>query len=353
MTSIDNEEPVGLLGRTGDDEEIAFAPKGNDGVVYDPVAANDDDDDEQHQEQLSLADHSIETTTVPRWRRFLSSNILPDNRFELYGHRIVDGPAAVKFLKLLVLTFVSITVTFHYVRWVGYLEHDSRYTLQDFWHYEATLVVCDILVFFVVGRLYRQRGVDHFDWLSMALLCNLYSSYSSLFPFLKHSATLYEMHCRWPWTLWAFLGIIIPVVVAVVFLHVRHAMRMKVVWLKLLELALSITFFMLPYVSNPYYHLHHWYVGWLVGMHFNFDVWWSRAAMAWCFGAYVNGIAVWGRDPVLTCGYSLHLSMSQRCPYLKCYLDGINVPKNDTNHTHVEPMVTPDWRNCSASSYHP
>ena len=29
--------------------------------------------------------------------------------------------------------------------------------------------------------------------------------------------------------------------------------------------------------------------------------WWSRATQAWFIGGYLNGIAVYGRDPVLAC----------------------------------------------------
>ncbi len=72
---------------------------------------------------------------------------------------------------------------------------------------------------------------------------------------------------------------------------------------------------------------------------------WSRMAMAWCWGMYVNGIAVYGRDPVLTCEYSYFLSLDNRCPYISCYLKGIA----DVNNTDVTEMVPVDWRNCSAT----
>ena len=94
------------------------------------------------------------------------------------------------------------------------------------------------------------------------------------------------------------------------------------------------------------------YAGWLIGMHCNFDRWWSRAAMAYCWGMYINGIAVYGRDPVLTCEYSMWLSTDNRCPYMKCYLDAL-AHKNETNHTDVVEMIPVDWRNCSATGFHP
>jgi hypothetical protein len=106
--------------------------------------------------------------------------------------------------------------------------------------------------------------------------------------------------------------------------------------------------------TSPYFHLHHWYSGFLLGMHCNFNVWWSRAAMAWCWGMYINGIAVYGRDPVLTCEYAYFLSVDQHCPYVQCYVDALKEQVNHTvnNHT-VHEMVPVDWRNCSSTDYHP
>jgi hypothetical protein len=90
-------------------------------------------------------------------------------------------------------------------------------------------------------------------------------------------------------------------------------------------------------------------------MHFNFDVWWSRAVVAW-WGCYINGIAVYGRDPVCD-GYAYFLTVSQHCPYVTCYLQaGASTYHNDTHESCRSgraPMGTPDWRNCSADAYHP
>ena len=196
--------------------------------------------------------------------------------------------------------------------------------------------------------------MDHLAWLGWSLLANVYSSYITSFSFLKHAFTLYEMHCTWPTALWAFLVFAVLLVGVLILVHVHYAVRNGIFVQKLIELALCAVFLLMPYMSSPFFHMHHWYAGWLAGMHFNFNTWWSRAAMAWCWGCYINGIAVYGRDPVLTCGYSLYLSASQSCPFLDCYVDGIHRPANDTaaNHTHVAPMLPPDWRNCSADTYH-
>jgi hypothetical protein len=145
-----------------------------------------------------------------------------------------------------------------------------------------------------------------------------------------------------------------PLVVSLILLHVVYAVRHGVFGMKLFELFLSVILLLLPLAMSPYFHLHHWYAGWFVGMHANFEkAWWSRATMAWCWGCYINGIAVYGRDPVLTCGYALFISEANRCPFLDCYLDGIQNNDNETEVPVVQPMVQPDWRNCSADTYHP
>jgi hypothetical protein len=164
---------------------------------------------------------------------------------------------------------------------------------------------------------------------------------------------LFLLLLEWPWKLWAFVMVLIPLITTLVLLHLHRAFQKGLLLIKILEILLCIFFFVAPLAPSPYFHLHHWYAGWLLGMHCNFDVWWSRAAMAYCWGMYINGIAVYGRDPVLTCEYAYFLTVDQHCPYINCYLEGIQTISNVTNHTVVKEMITPNWKNCSADSYHP
>lgn len=139
------------------------------------------------------------------------------------------------------------------------------------------------------------------------------------------------------------------------YLHVIHAYKKRIILQKITEILICGILFVAPVAPSPYFHCHHWFAGWLLGMHCNFyDKWWSRAIMAYCWGMYINGIAVYGRDPVLTCEYAYYLSVDLRCPYIECYIEGLaNNDSNETNHTYVKPMIAPDWKNCSADSYHP
>lgn len=72
-------------------------------------------------------------------------------------------------------------------------------------------------------------------------------------------------------------------------------------------------------------------------------------------GMYINGIAVYGRDPILTCEYAYFLTIDNSCPYINCYLEALaDMEQNPQNATHVVQEMDPvDWRNCSATGYHP
>lgn len=215
--------------------------------------------------------------------------------------------------------------------------------------YDGQPILMDTMFFFVVARLYQQRGIDHLAWLLTMIASGTFTSMETWFPFLQHSVTLYSMHCLWPWTLWIFAVTVVALCSILVFLHIRYLIDRNLLGIKIVEMSLCVIVFLLPPLSSPYFHFHHWYAGWLVGMHANFDVWWSRLTMAWCWGAYINGIAVYGRDPLLTCGYAFYLSYSLQCPYLQCYIDAM---ENYTDSGY-KIMEAQDWWNCSATDYLP
>lgn len=284
--------------------------------------------------------------------RLLQTTLLPDEGLSIRGHLLIDGRGggfATKFLKFVASTFVAIAMV-HIVVAHLFDDRDRVLRLVHIWKYEADLIVRDCLVFFVVGRLWEKKGIDHWAWVGTALLANVYFESQNFVGFLQHSVTLFQMHCLWPWELWVFALVMVVASAGLVLAHAVWAWRERILFVKLAELGLCILFFIAPMITSQYFHMHHWYAGWLMGMHFNYDVWWSRLAMAWCWGMYVNGIAVYGRDPVLTCEYSYFLTLDNRCPYIACYLDGLA----DVNNTNVTEMVPVDWRNCSATDdYHP
>lgn len=366
--SVASYEKVNLVDRIDDDDGE------DDGIAKnnDPLASKDSDDDEKEkfvdEEPVSVggshgkrvpvdptAEQLIRSSTqTALWYKVLHRTLLPDSGLSLRGYPIVEGTFTVKLLKFILLTFLSIAVV-HLIVGHFFSDRDKTLLLWHIWVYEGELIVRDCIVAFVVGRMWRQRGVDHLAWVGTTILANFYFESQNFVYFLQHSLTLYEMHCVWPWELWIFVLVLVPSIGALVVAHVVFAFRKRILQMKLMELALCIFFFVAPLVPSSYFHLHHWYAGWLLGMHANFDVWWSRFAMAWCWGMYINGIAVYGRDPVLTCEYAYFLTVDDHCPYVNCYLEAMKeLREHPMNHTtHVKEMLPANWRNCSSVDYHP
>lgn len=200
------------------------------------------------------------------------------------------------------------------------------------------------MVFFCVGRLFRQRSIDHLAWFLPLTSMVIYLSVSEH----HYSLSLFQLHCIWPWSQYLFIFLFVLPILSVVFgAHIRYAIKNKLFKQKLVEFALGVALFIVPFASNPYFHLHHYYIGWVFGMHANFDVWWSRVCLALSWAFYVNGIATWGRDPILGCALSLYRSTGQSCPYMTCYHE---LPHNDTTRHQDVPTSNgeqPNWRNCS------
>ena len=240
------------------------------------------------------------------------------------------------------------------------LEHREGLTLSDIWLYEGNSILLDCIVFFSVGRLYSQQlSVDHVLWMFLAFTSSMYTSVLPKFKFLQHSVTLFEMHCVWPWQLWVFVaGFVLPACTITVVLHTVHACRHGDFTRKCLELIFSLILFLLPQGTNGSFEFHHWFAGLLLGMHANYDTWFSRATMAWCWGQYINGIAVWGRDPTLTCAYAQYISIRQGCTKESNgqWLDDGQMLMGSENdcwanldaiQKHDDP---PDWRHCPTTT---
>jgi hypothetical protein len=67
-----------------------------------------------------------------------------------------------------------------------------------------------------------------------------------------------------------------------------RAYQTRVLVMKLVEVSVAFGFYLAPLIGSPYFHPHHWYRGWLAGMHFNFDKWWSRL-----YGVHVGSLYQW------------------------------------------------------------
>jgi uncharacterized protein (DUF697 family) len=207
--------------------------------------------------------------------------------------------------------------------------------------YDGNHIVLDIVVFFCVGRLYQQDSVDSLAWTLPVLGSAIaLSSGATNLPALHHSITSYEMHCLWGWQMWALIALgALPLFGGVVGAHFVYAFRQGLGMRKLVELVLSLMIFLMPYASSSFFHLHHWYYAWLFGMHANLNIWWSRLTMGILWGIYINGIAIFGRDPIMTCAVTLYQSQNQQCPYVDS--------SEDYTLEALSANFATDWLNCS------
>ncbi|KAL7518265.1 hypothetical protein ACHAWX_003112 [Stephanocyclus meneghinianus] len=229
------------------------------------------------------------------------------------------GVIMIKLVKLWTFSIVYILALHDVVRMTA-TEIDPNYSIEDFFLYDFSSVLQDLLFFFIVGRLYSHpSGVDVlYPWGIFASLGAIYPSFIQDFEFLRHSLSLYDMMCNWP----AFLFVYVAV---------------------LLILAVALD-------SN--FHLHHWYGMWFVGMIANAPEWWSRCLQAFCLGSYINGIAVYGRDPILGCKFAFYRSTNAECSFMQSYVNGSD-GESGNQTGHYKDFVAPDWRNCDAGDIVP
>jgi len=131
-------------------------------------------------------------------------------------------------------------------------------------------------------------------------------------------------------------------VFTVALVHSRH--HRNVIRSRAVEFIILACLLILPYAQHDSFHLHHWFGMWWLGMQSNAPEIWARSFQAFCLGSYLNGIAVYGRDPILGCNYAFYRSTNLECEFMECYKGG-----NETEMEYDD-FVAPDWRTCNAAS---
>ncbi|CAB9516513.1 expressed unknown protein [Seminavis robusta] len=380
-----------LLASKEDDHEQERAPTGKCGEVEvavnsgaDPVGAITSLDEESAEvaqsnrgEEGNNEHGSFPTMTEESTNPALPTRLVHIGRKFLLTPLMPKGPSNLKmqlrFLRFLGVTLLGIVATHFFVFTLNW-EHRKGLTLYDTWVYEGNLILLDCIAMFSVGRLFDRSAVDHLAWMSVMLLSSLYTSTLPHVSWLRHSVTLYELHCTWPWQLWIFVvALCVPVCAGVVILHLRHAQLQEDLTRKTFEVMLTMILFLVPQMLHTNFEFHHWFAGLLCGMHANYDVWWSQLAMAWCWGQYVNGIAVWGRDPPLKCSYASYITKRQGCcrhhrpledtvfgvadghrwggvSEEACWLDDSAIHNSPaaTLFDDITSLTSSDWRHCDA-----
>mmetsp|Transcript_8736 Transcript_8736/g.10086 ORF Transcript_8736/g.10086 Transcript_8736/m.10086 type:complete len:381 (-) Transcript_8736:43-1185(-) len=353
-----------------DDEENVYNTHGSKSGVFDMITKNSKKysaiakEDEVSSSPLSKSATATATATlfghtnIPPFsmiqspNQFLMSNLVSDSchTCRLVGTSIyvhwLDNVEHVRFLKFSLITCISILLFHPFVRWMGDWEHDSNYGLHDFFLYDFNMVALDVIMFFIVGRLYKRSGFDRLGPCLIPMIVGiLYPSWSTAdLSFLRHSFSTFDIVCNWPWQLFIYCIFVAVLGVIVITWHLKGFYQEGRLFSQLLEILFTFFVFILPIMCHPNFHLHHWYIARTGGMHFNLHDNFSQAVQAFFWGQYINGVAVWGRDPVLTCAYAYYVSTDIDCAYMRC-----NVDYSTNTTTDYVPFVEPDWHNCSAS----
>jgi len=223
---------------------------------------------------------------------------------------------ALRFAKHLLLTYALLAVTHTVIRNVAPFEQDDTYDLSHLLHYDLRGITLDTLWYYIVSRSYvpTRASADTLRWSLPVLVGALDWSIPS--PATPYSLSFYAMMCAWPWQPWLFYGIGALAVIIGASAHVREASRKGLLQARVGEIAGTVAIFLLVNAGDSNLHLHHYYAAWLIGQHFNLDPWWSQVTSALLWGVYVNGVAAWGRDPLLGCKEAYYLSENQWCGFL-------------------------------------
>ena len=314
-------------------------------LEYDTIdQQGEEDDDEFPTKHLIITlENNIKTDG-----NYFTTPLFPDEctRTSKLYDQFFSSPPSPYFLKLSKFFFFAFTLIFFfhwYVRFMDF-ENDEDYFLLDFWKYDSMSVILDLSAWFFIGRLSSKRGIDTIETISITFLSAWFMSKLSDFDWARYSLSMYYINCRWPLTLKIVAVGVLLILTLLVSLHAHHAASKNFLFAKLLEMSFLMSLFLGPVIANDQLHLHHWFIAFLLGPHASFDVWWSRATHAFLLGMYLNGIAVYGRDPILGCNYGYYVSENQQCSYFECYYQY----DDDTNSTNPIPYVVSDWRNCSS-----
>ena len=246
-----------------------------------------------------------------------SNNNKQSQQPPLQSQQIVLDSTTIKFLKFIVVSMLCLLFVHTYVRVVDD-KLDETYGITQMILYDSNLIILDLIVFFVIGRLYEHdRSVDTLSWIGPVLCSAIFQSYGAThFTSVSYSVTIQQIICDWTWQMWTLVLLSILFILMVVIRHITESYKRGIGVRKLIEVLSTITIFIVPYLFTPtFFHLHHWYYSWLIGMNCNLNTWWSKLCMCFFFGLYVNGVAIFGRDPIMTCAITFYQSSNQNCPY--------------------------------------
>ena len=312
---------------TLDDGNDSMKKDANSQVITDDETDSFDDDSEGRTllpTSVETLDESSKNKIQSIWHKHWLG---PDDNhrgwvIHCFGRRVtLLDVAGFKLLKCFLVTIFCLITVHVYAKTVGD-KRDETYDLYKLIVYEGRPIAGDIVIFFIVGRLYEAPSMDRLAFVVPLLVTALGQSWGAThLTDLQHSITLQELKCEWTWPMYLLVvGVCLPLLGSLCVAHCKEAVRREIGLRALVELCATGIVCFVPYgvlSDKRFFHLHHWYYAWFLAMHCNLHgKWWSDLAMSVLWGIYINGVAIFGRDPVLSCSLALYESQSQECPYL-------------------------------------
>lgn len=312
------------------------------------VNEEDEEDDDHYVSQVEeqrIHHQNEELSDMPNIRSYkhriiqtLAANITPDDLTHIKGSLIFESIMVVRLLKFVVLTTLSIIVMHSLVRSFHW-EHDIYYSLNDFFYYDFGEVVLKTAFLGVLGRVHEKKGCDRLSFMLPLLVSSIATSASTNIKSLQNSITFYNVSCTWSWSLYIFAGMMILIVGWLYSLHMRNVIHDGKSISHILEILLLVLVFIVPKLVHGNVHIHHYYSFWLLGMIFNRREWYDELMFTVCVGQFVNGIAVYGLDPVLTCSHALYESISNHCVFVRADEKEVELAKTVWGSEWIENML--------------
>mmetsp|Transcript_24514 Transcript_24514/g.51160 ORF Transcript_24514/g.51160 Transcript_24514/m.51160 type:complete len:316 (-) Transcript_24514:34-981(-) len=275
----------------------------------------------------------------------LFAPILPDSS-PLYPYPV----PVIKTLKFLLLTNLLLPASYHLIHSNPTLDQDHTLNLPDIYTYFYPTINLDLIVLSLIGRIWHpsRPSVDNLSYILTSLTGTWFFSAVSTWKWSQHTLTLYSINCEWGTRLFILAGTVATVIVGIVVKHVIDAKRKGILKGRMLEIVVTFCCFLLPGLTTPSFHLHHWLEAWFLALHCNQPQRYSVYTQSFLLGGYLNGITAWGRGKVVGCQEVYFENAINYCDL---------VPRNWTNPNsmydddYVPPYEPKDWRDCKPDDW--
>jgi hypothetical protein len=123
-------------------------------------------------------------------------NAFPDDLTHFRGFQVIESIETVRILKFLVVTTILMMTNYAIVRGLEW-ENDEYYSLVDFFVFDFVNVMVYSVVFAVVGRIGKKKGVDRLVFIVPTMFASIATSASTNISFLRSDITMYSISCVW------------------------------------------------------------------------------------------------------------------------------------------------------------